>query len=91
MVPSSTPEGWPYWQVIESEEFRNDVKEIVGNFERWEEIKQVLDTFVARSPTDFPKVPRTDYYAVTIPTNPPRTVYFTANESEKRIILEHLR
>ena len=90
-MPSSTPQGWPYWEVIESEQFQEDVKDILGDFERWDEIKELLDTLVARNPTAFPKVPRTDYYAVTVFTNPPRTMYFTVNEEERKITFEHLR
>jgi len=90
-VPSTTPDGWPYWQVVETEEFLNDVSEFMEGFERWDEIKEALDIFLARSPTDFPRVPQTDYYAVSIPSKPPRTVYFTVDVTRHRITLEHLR
>ncbi len=80
----------PPFKVKEAERFLAHVKELIGSFQRWDEIKQTIDLDIARNPNVFEKIPGTNLRAVSLSTDPPRTLYFTVDEAQEAIILEDL-
>jgi hypothetical protein len=80
----------PPYKVKETKRFLSHVKELMGNFKRWDEIKETIDLDIARNPNIFEKIPGTNLRAVNLATDPPRTLYFTVNEAQETIVLEDL-
>lgn len=63
--------------VEETERFSNEVLKLAGNVERWDEIKETIELDLARNPFLVPIIPGTNLRAITLPTVPPRTIYFS--------------
>lgn len=64
------------------------VRLLAGSIDRWDEIKSAIDLDLARNPFEAGHlIPETALYAVTILSDPPLTLYYTADKQEKVITL----
>jgi hypothetical protein len=79
----------PY-RVVETPQFQEDVKRCMGNFQRWDEVKETIDLDLARDPHIFEQIPGTKYCAVTLQTKPLRTLYFSVGDKAETVTLERL-
>jgi hypothetical protein len=78
------------FEVVESERFIADVTRLIGDFKRWDEIKETFDLDIACNPHKCDKVPSIDLYAMGLLTSPLTTVCFTIDDKNKTIKLEAL-
>lgn len=76
--------------VKETGQFLADVANYLGDFKRWDEIKETFDLDVARKPRIFEQIPGTEYYGVPLQTRPIRVVYFSVDDESETIVLERL-
>jgi hypothetical protein len=76
--------------IVETPQFEEDVRQCMGNFLRWDEVKETIDLDLARKPHLFEQIPGTKYRAVTLPTEPLRTLYFSIDDKNEKVILERL-
>jgi hypothetical protein len=76
-VPSPQPDCY---SIRLSQRFEAQVLDLFGSFERWDEIADALYRVLPLKPSEFPVVPNTGYRAVTLETNPRRTVFFVIDE-----------
>lgn len=79
----------PY-RVVETPQFQEDVKRCMGNFQRWDEVKETMDLDLARKPQLFEPIPGTKYQAVTLQTKPLRTLYFSFDDENETVTFERL-
>jgi hypothetical protein len=76
--------------IVETPQFQEDVKKYMGNFRRWDEVKETIDLDLARKPHLFEQIPETQYRAVTLQTKPLRTLYFSVDDGNEKVILGRL-
>jgi hypothetical protein len=79
----------PY-AIRETERFGWQVEFELLDFQRWDEIKEQLDFYVATHPYEFEHVPGTELHAIPLATNPPLTVYYSIDEEERVVTFEGL-
>lgn len=70
----------PY-EIVESASFLEQVQELMGSFERWDEIRETIDIEIASNPTRFPQIHGTPIRAVGLATPSPKTLYFMVDNS----------
>jgi hypothetical protein len=80
----------PPFTLKESDRFVRQAEFELGDISRWDEIKEVLDLYVARDPLRFERVTGTNLYAVGISTIPRLTVFFSVDLEERIVTYEGL-
>ena len=87
------PHNIEFYEVVETNEFLDQVEELIGSVQQWDEIKTTFDLDLARDPlfkkdpSVLNEIPGTDLYGMTIRCAPPLTLFYTVNEHLKRLTL----
>lgn len=88
----NSPPNPPY-QIVETDEFIEQVGDLLGSLQNWDEIKSTFDLDLARDPlfskdpTVLNQIPGTDLYGITIRCFPPLTLFYTVNEKLQKLTL----
>ena len=76
----------PPYQVIESDEYAEQLGDLISDPKLRDELQQTFDLDLSRDPSIFQVVPGTKLRAVTLACAPPLTLFFSI-DARKRIIM----
>ncbi len=74
----------PY-ELIETPEFLSQVEAIVGDIERWDDVKWSGNWALERDPTAGQYIPDDDAWALLFRTDPPIVVFYRVDETLRRV------
>ena len=77
--------GLPY-EIVESQAFLDLVDDLLGNVERWDEMKWAGDWLLGRDPLRGNYLPHYDLWVLILRTDPVIAVYYRVNHYNRQVI-----
>jgi len=72
----SQPEGWPYYQLVEDDQFQEEIKREFGGHREWDDIRRIIEEDILRAPGEFPFLPGSRLHFAPLNTVPARIIIF---------------